>query len=64
MTVAEFGKLVGEMRYYQEKFFKAKNSLYLTKAKELEKRIDKILASKDYTYTPPNEARQKTIFNN
>lgn len=35
-----FAELVSEMRYAQKQYFKTRNSEWLVKAKELEKKVD------------------------
>lgn len=45
MTHHQFVELVREMRYAQQQFFRYKTQSALTRAKDLERKVDKCLAS-------------------
>ncbi|MEI7675905.1 MAG: hypothetical protein WCJ03_03920 [Bacteroidales bacterium] len=47
-----------EMRYYQKKFFNTRNSIYLQRAKDAEKKADEILDRLNGQHNNNNNSQQ------
>ena len=58
MTVGEFINIVKEMRKAQKEYFKTRSQASLTKSKELEKTVDKLLAERENR----NKPQQGSLF--
>lgn len=58
MTVGDFINIVKEMRKAQKEYFKTRSQASLTKSKELEKTVDKLLAERENR----NKPQQGSLF--
>jgi hypothetical protein len=65
MTAGEFAKIVAEMRAYQVRYFKTRNTLYQKKAIALERLVDDLLEDRGLTHKleePASQTNQKELF--
>ena len=58
MTVGDFINIVKEMRKAQKEYFRTRSQASLTKSKELEKTVDKLLAERENR----NKPQQGSLF--